>query len=261
MRTITIPNRSRSILFGAAAFLLVLLLFSAVRVVDAGDQAVVVRLGVIQEKTLAPGVHLVAPIVDRVYTFSTRTRKLDAIAEAASRDLQQVTTRITLNFELDPEKINSLYQEIGVEWQMRIVEPAVQESVKSATSKFSAEELITKRQELKDEIKRLLTQRLASKYVLVDDVSITDFRFSEEFDRAIEAKQVAEQNALKARQDLERIKIEGEQRVTQARAEAESLALQRENLTADLLQLRAIEKWDGKLPQATGGATPFITLR
>jgi regulator of protease activity HflC (stomatin/prohibitin superfamily) len=244
-------------------FLLVavaILLFMSIRIIGPGDQAVVVRLGRAQETTLAPGVHAVIPFFDQVYTFSTRTQKLEATADAASRDLQSVTTRLALNFSLEPKSINKLYQEIGIEWQSRILEPALQESVKSATSRFSAEELITRRQELKEAVRELLTARLSEKYILVDEVSITDFRFSDEFDKAIEAKQVAEQNALKARQDLERIKIEGEQRVTQAKAEADSLELQRAVLTPELLQLRAIEKWDGKLPSATGGATPFIQI-
>jgi regulator of protease activity HflC (stomatin/prohibitin superfamily) len=252
--------KARSIFFIALAVVAAIFLVSSIRVVDAGEQAVVVRLGVAQPETLAPGLHFVIPVVDRVYLFSTRTRKLEATADAASRDLQQVRTTIALNFQLDPKSINKLYQEIGIEWQSRIVDPAIQESVKSATSNFSAEELITKRSELKESVTKLLAERLKDKYIIVDQISITDFRFSNEFDKAIEAKQVAEQNALKAKQDLERIKIEGDQRITQAKAEAEALRLQRENLTQDLLELRAIEKWDGKLPQATGGATPFINL-
>jgi regulator of protease activity HflC (stomatin/prohibitin superfamily) len=253
--------KPKGIFIGIVLAVMALFGLSSIRVVDAGEQAVVVRLGVAQPNTLAPGLHFVIPVVDSVYTFSTRTRKIDATANAASRDLQQVTTTIALNFQLNPQSINKLYQEIGIDWQSRIVDPAIQESVKSATSIFSAEELITKRQELKDSVTKLLADRLKDKYIIVDQISITDFRFSTEFDKAIEAKQVAEQNALKAKQDLERIKIEGDQRIAQARAEAEALRLQKENLSADLLQLRAIEKWDGKLPQATGGSTPFITLK
>ena len=128
------------------------------------------------------------------------------------------------------------------------------------TAHFTAEELITRRGEVKDAIKTNLTDRLGQFNIIVDEFSIVDFSFSEEFNRAIEAKQTAEQSALKAKRDLDRIKIEAEQRVTQARAEADGQRLQRETLTPILLQLRAIEKWDGKLPQVSGGATPFIDL-
>jgi regulator of protease activity HflC (stomatin/prohibitin superfamily) len=250
---------AKKTLYGISVFLLIVLVMSTFKIIDAGEQGVVTRLGKVQEETLAPGVHIVIPVVDRLYIFSTRIRKMEASSDSASKDLQSVTTKIALNFQLDSKNINKLYQEVGVDWQARIVDPAIQESVKSATAQFTAEELITKRSEMKAAVADLLRTRLSSKYITVDDVSITDFRFSGEFEKAVEAKQVAEQSALKARQDLERIKIEAEQRVTTARAEADSLRLQREVLSPDLLQLRAIEKWDGKLPQATSG-NPFISL-
>jgi regulator of protease activity HflC (stomatin/prohibitin superfamily) len=141
-----------------------------------------------------------------------------------------------------------------------VVDPAVQEAVKTVTAHITAEEMITRLAEVKDAIKENLGERLMRFNILVDEFSIINFEFSHEFNVAIELKQTAEQSALKAKRDLDRIKIEAEQRITQARAEAEGQRLQRETLTPILLQLRAIEKWDGKLPQVSGGATPFIDL-
>ncbi|MEO1088799.1 MAG: prohibitin family protein, partial [Acidobacteriota bacterium] len=162
---------------------------------------------------------------------------------------------------LDPMSVNSIYQDVGLAYETRIIDPAVQESVKAITAQFTAEELITKREQVSVEIKEMLTGRLARNYILVDEFSITELDFSEVFNNSIEAKQVAEQQALKARQDLERIKIEAEQKLAIASAEAEGQRLQRETITAELIQLRAIEKWDGRLPQVAGGGVPFIDVK
>jgi regulator of protease activity HflC (stomatin/prohibitin superfamily) len=156
--------------------------------------------------------------------------------------------------------VNVIYQEIGLFFKERIIDPAVQEAVKAVTAQFTAEELITRRSEVKEQIRESLAKRLLVFNIIVDDFNIVDFSFSREFNAAIEAKQTAEQQALKAKRDLDRIKIEAEQKVTQARAEAEAQRLQRETITPTILQLRAIEKWDGKFPQVIGGAMPFIDL-
>ena len=146
-------------------------------------------------------------------------------------------------------------------FKSRIIDPAVQESMKAGTAQFTAEELITKRAEVSVQIKAMLAERLLTHNIIVDEFNIVDFSFSAVFNEAIEAKQTAEQSALKAERDLERVKIEAEQQITAARAEAEGQRLQRETITSQLLQLRAIEKWDGHLPQVTSGATPFIDLK
>lgn len=243
-------------------------LVSSTTIIDAGEQGVVTRFGKIQGSTLSSGVHFVAPFVDNVKVFSIREEKIEATAEAASRDLQAVQTTAAVNLHLDPAKINQLYQEIGIDWKSRIVDPAIQEVIKATTANFTAEELITRRPEVAALMTKGLTERLALKYIQVQSVSITNFGFSAEFDKSIEAKQVAQQNALKANQDLERIKIEAQQKVAQAQAEADSLRVQREQITPELLELRrieaqqrAIDKWNGVLPQySLGGANPFINI-
>jgi regulator of protease activity HflC (stomatin/prohibitin superfamily) len=155
-----------------------------------------------------------------------------------------------------------------VQYKERIIDPAVQEVVKAVTAKYTAVELITQREKVRTEIKDLLRQRLVGYNIGVDDFSIINFKFSQQFTQAIESKQTAEQFALKAQRDLERIKIEAEQKVTQAKAEAEALRLQKANITQELVSLRqieasmkAIEKWDGHLPKVTGGAIPFIDAK
>ena len=173
-----------------------------------------------------------------------------------------------MNYHILPEKANWVYQNLGREYKDRIIDPAVQEVVKAITAKYTAVELITQREKVRTEIKELLRQRLVGYNIVIDDFSIVNFKFSQQFTQAIESKQTAEQFALKAQRDLERIKIEAEQKITQAKAEAEALRLQKANITPELVKLRqieasmkAIEKWDGHLPKVTSGAVPFIDVK
>jgi prohibitin 2 len=161
-----------------------------------------------------------------------------------------------------------VYQSIGLEFKERIIDPAILEVVKAVTARYSAEELITKRPIVSEEMRNDLELRLKTSNIAVDAFSIVAFNFSKVFTEAIESKQTAEQLALKAKRDLDRIKVEAEQKVTAAQAEAEALRLQRANISSDLIELRkieanlkAIEKWNGILPQVTGnGGVPFIGL-
>jgi prohibitin 2 len=175
---------------------------------------------------------------------------------------------VALNYHIVPDKANVVYQKIGLQFKERIIDPAILEVVKAVTAKYTAEELITKRPAVSEAMRLALMERLIVNNIAVDAFSIVIFSFSKIFTEAIESKQTAEQLALKAKRDLDRIKIEAEQKITAARAEAESLRLQRANISPDLIELRkieanmkAIEKWNGVLPQATGGgAIPLIGL-
>ena len=256
-------------LIAFAALLLVLTLNPFV-VIGAGERGVVMNFGAVQKEILNEGLHIRMPIMQKVVIMNVQVQKGEGQGDAASKDLQQVTTNVAINYHLDPLKVAHVYQTIGTFDQVgqRIILPAVSESVKAATAQYTAEELISKRQEVREKIRQLLLVRLAVYGVIVDDFSIVNFAFSREFSNAIESKTTAEQLKLKAERDLERIRIEADQKILQAQAEAESLRLQKENVTENLIKLRqiemqqrAIEKWDGKLPQVTGAATPFIDLR
>ena len=238
--------------------------------IGAGERGVVMNFGAVQKEILNEGLHIRMPIMQKVVIMNVQVQKGEGQGDAASKDLQQVTTNVAINYHLDPLKVAHIYQSIGTFNQVgeRIILPAVSESVKAATAQYTAEELISKRQEVREKIRQLLLVRLAVYGVIVDDFSIVNFAFSREFSNAIESKTTAEQLKLKAERDLERIRIEADQKILQAQAEAESLRLQKENVTENLIKLRqiemqqrAIEKWDGKLPQVTGAATPFIDLR
>ncbi|MFP5430176.1 MAG: prohibitin family protein [Gammaproteobacteria bacterium] len=239
-------------------------------IIGPGERGVVLNFGAVQKEVMDEGLHLRVPIMQKVVVMDVKVQKGEGQGDAASKDLQQVTTNVALNYHLDPARVAETFQTIGTLAAVgdRIILPAVQESVKAATALYTAEELVSRRQEVRDQIRDQLRERLTKNGVVVDEFSIVNFAFSQEFSNAIESKTTAEQLKLKAERDLERIRIEGEQKITQARAEAEALRLQKENVTVNLIELRkiemqqrAIEKWDGRLPQVTGGAMPFIDIK
>ncbi len=253
-------------LIGIAGVVIFMLILATYFGVDAGDRGVVLRFGEVN-RVVDPGPHFKIPLAEEVVYMSVRVQKTTTKTEAASRDLQVVQTTMVLNYNLEPSKAGSMYSNIGLNYNERVIDPAVKESFKAAAARYTAEELISKRETLKTEVRNYLRDRLHVFGVVVVELSITDFEFSQEFNKAIESKQTAEQNALRAKRDLERIKVEAEQKIASARAEAEALRLQRQVISPELIQLRqieaqikAIEKWDGKLPNVTGGTVPFIQV-
>ena len=248
------------------AILVVILFFGPWVQIGAGERGIVLNFGAVQNEVLNEGLHFRVPIMQKVAIMDVKVQKAVTDAASASADLQDVTLAVALNYHVIPDKANIVYQTIGVEFKERVIDPAIQEVMKAVSARYTAEELITKRPAVSTAMKESLAERLLASNIAVDAFSIVTFSFSRVFTEAIEAKQTAEQLALKAKRDLDRIKIEAEQTITAARAEAESLRLQRANISLDLIELRkieanlkAIEKWNGILPQVTGaGAVPFI---
>ncbi len=257
------PNRLALIIVAVLVFLVFL---RPMVQIGPGQRGVVLNFGAVQDYVLGEGLHFRMPIRQRIIRVDVRVQKYITSAAAASKDLQEVSSEVALNYHIIPDKVNLVYQSIGIHFRERIIDPAVQEVVKAVTAMYTAEELITKRPEVSDAMGTNLTERLGEHNIAVVAFSIVGFSFSDSFTEAIELKQTAEQHALKAMRDLDRIKIEAQQKITSAKAEAESLRLQRANISKDLIELRkieanimAIEKWNGILPQVTGGgAIPFI---
>jgi prohibitin 1 len=252
--------------FGILIILLLILLvfFSPVVVIGTGKRGVVFNtLRGIEDRILGEGTHFRIPILESVTMVSVQVQKTLVQADAASKDLQSVQTEIVVNWHLDNSKVNKIYQQVGDEKAVvdRIIIPAVNEVVKAATAKMTVSEVLSRRQELKQNIDDLLTQRLTDYGVILDDVSITNADFSAEFDRAIEQKQVAQQEAERALFKTQEASATAQATINLARGEAEANRLKQQSLSAELLELRAIEKWDGKLPQVAGsGNTPFINI-
>ena len=274
---------------------IIILLFvvsASVKIVDAGYRGVLVQFGnVATDASLDEGIHFVTPFRDSVVQMEVRTQKAVENAASASADLQDVTTQVALNYRINPDNAQVVYQQLGFDYGNRVIAPAIQESVKQVTARFNAEELITKRETVKNQIEEQIKARLAPYNILVDTISITEFQFSEQFRVAVEAKVEAQQRALQAQNDLRRIEIEaqqneakavGEQKANIARAEGvrQSNVLQAEGESQAINiideQLRSsptylewlkTQRWDGKLPLVTGGGgggtggtTPFIQI-
>jgi regulator of protease activity HflC (stomatin/prohibitin superfamily) len=253
-----------------AAVIALLWLLAPVAIVPTGYRGVMTTFGRAADDSLDPGIHFRAPLVSQVHLMDVRIQKGEADGDAASKDLQQVHTHIAINYHLDPLHAVSAFRDIGPTTDVaadRIIVPAVQESVKAVTARFTAEELITRRTEVRDAIGGLLREKMTRHGLLLDEFAIVNFQFSKSFAEAIEAKVKAEQDKLKAERDLQRIEVEAQQKIASAKAEAEALALQKAQVTPELLTLRrvenereAIRKWDGRLPSTTGGVVPFINL-
>ncbi len=234
-----------------AAVVIALGAFSVV-VVPAGHTGVQVTLGAVGGDVLQEGMHFKVPFVTNIVVMDNRVLKTEVECSSASKDLQTVSSTIALNYRVGRENSASIYKNVGTNFEAIIVNPAIQECVKSVTAKYTAEELITERQRVGDQMKEALREKITPYGLDIEVFNIISFEFSEEFNAAIEAKQTAQQNALKAEQDLARIKVEAEQKVEQARAEAEAYRLKNEQITDQTLMMEWISKWDGKLPAVAG---------
>ncbi len=249
---------------------------SSVQIVEAGNRGVLLHWSAVDTTSppLEEGLHFVVPFQDSVVNMEVRTLKFVKETSSASRDLQTVSTEVTVNYRPLPNLVNTLYKEVGLEYESRVIQPAVEEVVKQVTARYNAEELITKRPLVKADIEQEITSRLGVYNISTDVISITDFQFSPLFAQAIESKVEAEQKALKAENDLRRIEVEARQLEAQAKGtaaaniaeadgEAEAIRIISEALEKNpyYLEWLKTQEWDGKLPLVVGeGGTPFIQI-
>jgi len=249
---------------------------ASVQIVDAGHRGVLLHWNAVDVTAppLDEGLHFVVPFQDQVVNMEVRTLLFVKGTSSASKDLQTVTTEVTVNYAPDPNSVNTLYKEVGLNYQNRIIAPAVEEVVKQVTANYNAEELITKRPQVKSDIEREITIRLNVFNINTQVISLTDFQFSDLFSRAIESKVEAEQKALKAENDLRRIEVEARQaeaqaigiaaaNVAQAEGEAEAIRVINQALAnnPEYLEWLKTQAWDGRLPLVVGqGGTPFIQI-
>lgn len=255
-------NIKKIVIIGIVALLCILLIASSFTVVGAGNTGVVVTLGAVSDNVLSEGLHLKIPFVQNVVQINNRTQKIETDGSASSSDLQVITYLVAVNYRVDNKSSASLYKNIGIDYENVIITPAIQESIKAVTARYTAEELITRRQEVSTQIKDALSEKISEYGITVEIFNIINFDFSEEFNDAVEAKQTAQQNALKAEQDLARIEIEAKQQVTQAEAEAQSIKLIQDALTAspDYVEYIKWNKWDGKLPNVMGNGDYILDV-
>jgi len=226
--------------------------FSSFTVISAGHTGVVVTLGEVNPVTLTEGLHFVNPI-SQIKDVNVQLQKTQLTgASASTKDLQQVHTDIVVQYRLNAEHVPRIYKEFGLNVDEKVLGPAINEAFKTVTAHYTSEELITKRGVVSDEIQNSLKGKVAPFNIDVSGISLVNFGFSAEYQKAIEQKVIATQQTAKAEQDLARIKVEAASRIAQAEGEAKAIAIQasaiQSNGGQNYVQLQWIEKWDGKLP-------------
>lgn len=257
-------NPVKAVIAAFFGLLGLIVFFGSFTIVGSGERGVQTHFGKVQAEILDEGLHLKLPIVTSVHKISVRIQKSETVAEAASKDIQKVHATIALNWHVDSKTVNEMYQNIGTpeDVKERVIDPAVSEVLKAATAKRTAEEILTKRLELKKEIDEMLLERLGHYNVIVKDISLVNLDFTAEFNKAVEAKQIAEQRAQEASYEAKQAEQTALSQVNLAKGQAEAQRLQKLTITPEILQKMAIEKWDGKFPQYMGGSgsLPFINL-
>lgn len=244
----------------------VILSFSVV-IVPAGSTGVVMTFGKVSDDVMQEGLHFKAPFVQKVAIISNKIQKQEVQANAVSKDLQTVDSQIAVNYRVGLDSSANIYKNIGERYEEIVLLPAVQESMKSVSAKYTAEELITLRAQVGEEIKTSLEEKVSEYGIVIEKFSIVNFDFSEEFNAAIEAKQVAEQNLIKTKTEQEQAIViaeaEAQKKLIAAQAEADAITakaqaqadanrLLAESLNDDVVEYEKIQKWDGKLPTVTG---------
>ena len=270
-------NAAKGVAIGIIILILIgVVAFASVKIVDAGHRGVLLHWNAVDltQPPLEEGLHFVVPFQDEVIDIEVRTLKYEKETRSASKDLQTVETTVTVNYHPDKEAVHRLYKNLGLDYENRVIQPAIEETVKQVTANYNAEELITKRPLVKQDIESSIRERLNQFEVVTEVISITDFEFSPLFAQAIESKVEAEQKALKAENDLLRIEVEAKQReanaigvananIAEAKGEAEAIAIINKALAENpnYLEWLKTQAWDGKLPLVVGeGGTPFIQI-
>lgn len=261
MRVFQSENKSykKFYIIGGIVIIILILIFASLSTVPTGHVGIKTRFGAVQNDVITEGLNFKLPFIESIKKMDCRTQRVDIEGESASKDLQTVAAYIAINYRVNQEKAFELYKTVGMGYEEIIIKPATQESMKLTIAKYTAEELITKRAEVANTLQKNLTNKLETKGILVETTNIVNLNFSAAYDNAIEQKQVAEQEAKKAEQELVKSKVEAEKKVVEAQAEAdaklikakadaEAARVQKNELTKELIQLKWIEKWDGKLP-------------
>ena len=257
-------SRKNGCLLGAlvAALFVIVALFESFYTVPAGAVGVVTRFGAVQ-RVASPGFGSKIPFVETVHQMNTQVQKDEVDAPAASNDLQTVTSRVAINYRIDAQFATDIYQSLGVGYADSIISPAVQNIWKATTAQYTAQELIQKREVVRLAAEDAITKQLSPYHILVSNFNIISFDFSAEYDAAIEAKQVAQQNVQTAQQKLDQAKIDAQSVVVAAQGQADAQAALKNTgaLSPEYLTWFALQKWNGILPQVTGaGGIPFINI-
>ncbi len=258
---------------GIIVLIVAVLALCSFTIVPAGNSGVVVTLGKVSDRALDSGFHFKAPFVQDVIMINNKIQKCEVESNSVSKDLQTVSSAVAVNFHITSDSAAEIYSTIGEQYQDTVLQPAIQEAVKSVSAQYTAEELITKRTAVGDKIASALTEKVSEYGVIIDKFNIVNFEFSEEFNMAIEQKQVAEQNYLKAQTEKEQQIMEAEAdakkqiieaeaaaaaQLKKAEAEAEANDKINASLNGNILTYQQIQKWDGKYPSVVSSDSSIL---
>lgn len=245
-----------------------ILIFGSFTIVGPNEQGVRVTLGKASEGSLGSGVHFKFPLISSIHKVSIQTQTDNDKLPAASSDLQDVEIEVVVNWHVNPNSVRDVqFQYRGLDnYTKSVIGPMVRDAVKATSARYTAENLVKQRDEFASQIAKLLSETMASKGAVSERVSIVNFTFSPSFTKAIEAKVVAEQDALAAKNKLAQSEYEAQQRVATAKGEAEAIRIQASAITqqggADYVKLQWVSKWNGILPTTMlGENTPIINLK
>ena len=236
--------------------------FNSFKTIPTGFVGVKTRFGQVQDTMLNEGLNLKVPFIEKIVLMDCRTQKTEYTMEASSKDLQKISNfKIAINYNITSDTANKLYRSVGVDYKSIIVEPAIQEAMKATVANYTAEELITKRNEVSEFALDKLSPKLQENGITLTSLNILDLSFSKEFDTAVEQKQIVEQETQKAQYELEKAKVENQKKIENAQADAEVMEAQNAQITDNYLRLKEIEnqkamieKWNGQLPTTMTGS-------
>ena len=254
--------------FGMPAIILALLVCFLVMcnpfvMVGPGERGVKIKLGQVQDKSYEEGLHIIFPFIQKFRTMDVKTQRTTLTTSVYTKDIQQARITYVINFNVQPDKVNKLFQEVGTDYESKILTPVVEGTIKDIIGKWNAQDLIANREKATGDILFKLQSQLKDNYINVTDFQMTEINYSDVFERAIESKVTAEQEALKAKNKTVQVQEEARQKVIAAEAEARSMSIRAQALAQNksLVQYEAVQKWDGKMPQyMMGNSVPFINV-
>ena len=242
------------IVIGIIVFFLFLSSFTTIK---SGEVGLRIRFGKIVDSSLNEGVNFKIPFIEKIKKVNIKVQKVELNTESSSKDLQTITTQLAVNYKVQGEMASNLYKTVGNSYEQTILIPAIQESIKAVMSEYTAEQTITKRNEVSDKCLEEIQSKMEKYGIHIAEFNIIDLDFSQAYSQAIEEKQVAEQKVLTAKQELEKSKVEAEKRIVEAEATNKANELLKQNVTDEVLLKQFIEKWDGKLPTTYAGEDIF----
>lgn len=235
----------------------IIFMFGGFRTIDSGQVGIRVRFGKVVETQMNEGINFKIPLIEKIIKMNIQVQKVEVETTSASKDLQDISMKLAVNYRVDGTKATELYKNVGTKYDEVVLQPAIQESIKAVTSQYTAEELITDRSEVSKKCMETLQNKIEKYGLNIDNFNITNFNFSNEFNKAIEEKQVAEQKVLTAKQELEKEKIEAEKKIVKAEAEKKANEMKQQTLTDNIIKEKFIEKWNGELPKVSDGNSIF----